>query len=140
MLGRLRAAGFAVKLDTNGSRPEILRQFVARRLVQAIDMDVKAPLEPERYGQLAGVPVRVEDIRASIEVIRRSGLPHRFRTTFVPGLLDRAAVARLRAAIPPGSTYVLQGFNPRRVLDPALGGVAAPAAEELALLGCGSAA
>jgi len=135
LLGRIRAAGFDIKLDTNGSCPDVLAKLAARRLVQAIDMDLKAPLEPAQYAALAGVPVRLELIRASMDLIRHSGLPHRFRTTYVPGLLDHAAIGRLRAATPPGSVHVLQGFNPQRVLDPALRRVAAPDAEELLMLG-----
>jgi pyruvate formate lyase activating enzyme len=131
LLGRLRAAGFPVKLDTNGSHPDVLARLIGRSLVHAVDMDLKAPLEPAAYALLAGVPVRLELIRASLEVIRNSGLPHRFRTTYVPGLLDPAGIARLRAALPGGSNYLLQGFRPQRVLDPALGGVAAPSPEEL---------
>ena len=134
LLGRIRSAGFDIKLDTNGSCPDVLAKLVARRLVQAIDMDLKAPLEPALYAALAGVPVRLELIRASLELIRFSGLPHRFRTTYVPGLLDHAAIGRLRAATPPGSHHVLQGFNPKRVLDPALRCVAAPTTEELSML------
>jgi len=133
LLGRIRAAGFDVKIDTNGSHPDVLAKLIGRSLVQAIDMDLKAPLEPAAYAALAGVPVRLELIRASIDVIRLSGLPHRFRTTYVPGLLDRAAVGRLRAAVPAGSPHVLQGFNPRRVLDPALRAHPAPLPEELAI-------
>jgi len=131
LLGRIRAEGYQVKLDTNGSHPEVLARLIGRSLVQAVDMDLKAPLEPAAYAALAGVPVRLELIRASLDVIRLSGLPHRFRTTYVPGLLDRAAVGRLRAAVPAGSPFVLQGFDPRRVLDPALKGVAAPSVEEI---------
>lgn len=134
LLGRIRAEGFEVKLDTNGSSPDVLAMLIARGLVQAVDMDLKAPLEPAAYALLAGVPVRLELIRASVEVIRLSGLPHRFRTTYVPGLLDRAAVGRLRAAVPAGSPFVLQGFNPQRSLAPELGRVVAPADEELRLL------
>jgi pyruvate formate lyase activating enzyme len=133
LLGRVRAAGFEVKLDTNGSCPDVLAKLFARRLVQAIDMDLKAPLEPAAYAALAGVPVRVELLRASLDLIRVSGVPHRFRTTYVPGLLDPPAVGRLRAAVPAGSPFVLQGFNPRRVLDPALRSVASPGPEELLL-------
>ena len=140
LLGRIRAEGFDVKLDTNGSCPEVLAKLAARRLVQAIDMDLKAPLEPALYAALAGVPVRLELIRASMDLIRLSGLPHRFRTTYVPGLLDPAAVGRLRAATPPGSAHVLQGFNPQRVLDPTLRCVAAPDPEELLTLVGASAA
>lgn len=131
LLGRIRAQGFDVKLDTNGSCPEVLAKLIARRLVQAIDMDLKAPLEPARYAALAGVPVRLELIRASIDLVRLSGLPHRFRTTYVPGLLDPAAIGRLRASTPPGSPHHLQGFDPRRVLDPALRCVAAPDSDQL---------
>src|SRR5512139_1527417 len=134
LLGRLRAAGFQVKLDTNGSHPDVLARLIGRSLVHAVDMDLKAPLEPAAYAHLAGVPVRLELIRASIEVIRNSGLPHRFRTTYVPGLLDPDAVGRLRSALPVGSTHLLQGFRPQRVLDPALARLAPPTAEELALL------
>jgi pyruvate formate lyase activating enzyme len=134
LLGRLRAAGFAVKLDTNGSHPDVLARLISRSLVQAVDMDVKAPLEPAVYAALAGVPVKLGLIRASLDLIRLSGLPHRFRTTYVPGLLDPAAVRRLRCALPAGSPFVVQAFNPRRVLDPALAGVAAPTADALAAL------
>lgn len=135
LLGRLRSAGFEIKLDTNGSRPEVLAKLIARGLVQAVDMDLKAPLEPSAYAALAGVPVQVELIRASLDLIRLSGLPHRFRTTYVPGLLDPPAVERLRGEVPDGSPFVLQGFNPRRVLDPGLRTVAAPTAETMRALG-----
>ena len=136
LLGRIRSQGFEVKLDTNGSCPDVLAKLAARRLVQAFDMDLKAPLEPALYETLAGVPVRLELIRASLDLLRLSGLPHRFRTTYVPGLLDPAAIGRLRAAAPSGSPFVVQGFNPQRVLDPSLRRVAAPAPEELRVIAC----
>lgn len=134
LLVLIRAQGFEVKLDTNGSNPEALAGLFGRSLVQAVDMDLKAPLEAAAYAALAGVPVQVERIRASVELIRFSGLPHRFRTTYVPGLLTSVAVERLRRTVPAGSPFVLQGFRPERVLDPALRSVRAPAPEELAIL------
>jgi pyruvate formate lyase activating enzyme len=140
LLGRLRSAGFEIKLDTNGSRPEVLAKLIARRLVQAVEMDVKAPLEPGAYAGLSGVPPRVELIRASIDLIRLSGLPHRFRTTYVPGLLDPAAMGRLRRALPEGSPFTVQAFDPRRALDPALRTVPAPLPGDLLALEAGAAA
>jgi pyruvate formate lyase activating enzyme len=135
LLGRIRVAGYEVKLDTNGSRPEVLARLLARGLVQAVDLDLKAPLEARAYARLAGVEVHVELVRASIDLLSASGIPHRFRTTYVPGLLTRDDLDLLRTQVPAGSTLVLQAFNPRRVLDPGLSGVAAPTAEELADLG-----
>jgi pyruvate formate lyase activating enzyme len=134
LLGRIHSAGFEIKLDTNGSRPDVLARLLARRAVQAVDMDVKAPLEAAAYARLAGLPVRLAEIRASLDLLALSGLPHRFRTTFVPGLLDRAALARMRDELPAGSPFILQAFNPRRVLDPALAEVRAPAPEEILAL------
>jgi pyruvate formate lyase activating enzyme len=131
LLGRLRGAGFEIKIDTNGSRPEVLAKLVARRLVQAVEMDIKAPLEPGAYARLTGVPARVELIRASLDLIRLSGLPHRFRTTYVPGLLDAAAMGRLRRSLPEESPFVVQAFDPRRVLDPALRDRPVPSPDEL---------
>ena len=110
-----------VKLDTNGSLPELLAELTGRRLVAAVDMDVKAPLDDESYRRLAGVKVKVEDIRRSMELIAASGLPHRFRTTVVPGLIGREEVQRIAAALPPSSPLVLQAFDPRRTLDASLG-------------------
>jgi pyruvate formate lyase activating enzyme len=134
LLGRLKAAGYAVKLDTNGSRPEVLARLLARGLVAAVDMDVKGPFEAAAYARMAGVPVRVEEVRASVEILRAAGLPHRFRTTYVPGLLGHGDLARLRAGLPAGSPLVLQAFSPRRVLDPALAAVAPPPPEEMLAL------
>ncbi|HWR97690.1 MAG TPA: anaerobic ribonucleoside-triphosphate reductase activating protein [Candidatus Methanoperedens sp.] len=134
LLGRLRSAGFEIKIDSNGSRPEVLAKLIARRLVQAVEMDVKAPLEPAAYARLAGVPARIELIRASLDLVRLSGLPHRFRTTYVPALLDGASLERLRSALPAGSPFAVQAFDPRRVLDPALHGAAAPTPEQLRAL------
>ncbi len=131
LLGRLRSAGLSVKLDTNGSRPEVLAAVVEGGLVQAVDMDLKAPLRPESYARLAGVPVEVGDIRASLEILKDSGIPHRFRTTYVPGLLEPEEVRDLVSQLSPSSVWSLQGFSPRRVLDQRLETVAPPPPEEL---------
>ena len=134
LLGRLRSAGFGVKLDTNGSRPDVLARLIARGLVQAVDMDVKAPLDAGRYRALAGVPVRVAEIRASVDLLALSGLPHRFRTTWVPGLHRREDLTRMREEIPAESPMIIQAFSPRRVLDPALATLPPPPPAELAEL------
>ena len=133
LLGALKGAGLLVKLDTNGSRPEVLRHLMEEGLVDAVDMDLKAPLRGEEYSRLAGVPVDVDLVRASLELLGRGRLPHRFRTTYVPGLLDGRSVGDIARALPPSSEYVLQPFRPGRTLDAALGEVPPP--EEAAMEG-----
>ena len=131
LLRQFGDGGLQVKLDTNGSRPDVLGDLIEKGLVQAVDMDLKAPLRNACYERLAGVPVDMSAISASVELLRNSGVPHRFRTTYVPGLLDDGEIREMAGAVAPLSEYVLQAFNPRRVLDPAFGSIPAPGEEEM---------
>ncbi|MDR3762591.1 MAG: anaerobic ribonucleoside-triphosphate reductase activating protein [Acidobacteriota bacterium] len=114
----LRRMGYQIKLDTNGSRPEVLRALIAARLVDFIAMDVKAPWE--KYSELAGVPLKPERLQQSVALIASSGLPHQFRTTHVTLLLSPQDMAAIRAQVPDGSDYRVQPFHPEHALSPAL--------------------
>lgn len=119
LLRAIRAMGFAVKLDTNGSRPDVLRDWLEQGLLDYVAMDVKAPRE--RYPEIAGrEDVDVEAVAASVDVLKHCGRPHEFRTTVVPALLhvdDVEAIARWIAGPVP---YFLQQFQPNGCLDPRL--------------------
>ncbi len=118
LLDTIKSHGLGVKLDTNGSRPDVVREVILQGLVDHLAMDVKAPLEPELYARMAGVPIDPETLGESIDVILTSGLPHTFRTTVVPGLIGRAEIRRLAAALRGARRLVLQNFDPRDALDP----------------------
>ena len=75
-----------VKLDTNGTDPDMLRDLIDAGLVDYVAMDLKAPLN-EKYDDLAGVSVDLDRIKRSIELLETSGVEHEFRTTVVPILL-----------------------------------------------------
>jgi pyruvate formate lyase activating enzyme len=134
LLRTFRDTGLAVKLDTNGSRPEVLAGLLAEGLLQAVDMDLKAPFDRVSYSRLAGVDVDPRDILVGMDLLAESGVPHRFRTTCVPGLLDPPAVAEIASRVPPSSEYLVQAFDPRRVLDPSLSAVPPPSDGEMAEL------
>jgi len=107
-LSEVRALGFAIKLDTNGSRPEVLDALLERGLVDALAMDLKAPRP--RYAEYSGVSVDLDAIERSICCIRESALEYEFRTTVAPGLgvPDLEAMAEwIRGA----RRYVLQPFR-----------------------------
>ena len=128
-LGKLGSMGFAVKLDTNGSRPDVIRDLLLRGVVDYLAMDVKAP--ERRYDRLVGVRAPLGRIRESIALIAGSGLPHEFRTTHVPALLDEADLRELARLVPRGSLHRIQPFEPANALDPALRESARAAMEEL---------
>jgi len=111
---RIKGLGFAVKLDSNGSNPMMLQKIIDDRLVDYIAMDVKAPFE--KYDRVAGVAVNINAIRASIDIIRNSGLPHQFRTTLARPLLDRQDAATIQSIVKP-STLQLQVCELRKVLN-----------------------
>jgi pyruvate formate lyase activating enzyme len=117
-LRRIKDMGFAVKLDTNGSNPEVLHEILENCLVNYIAMDVKAPLS--RYNKLTGVrftPVDKNNIKDSIVLISESKIDHEFRTTIVEPLLTSEDLQTIRRLIPAGSTYRLQKFRPDHALD-----------------------
>ena len=74
---KIKAMGFLVKLDSNGSRPCILQRLVDNKLVDYIAMDIKAPIE--RYEEVSGVNVNIDHIQQSIQIIMDSGLDHQKR-------------------------------------------------------------
>lgn len=114
-LARLKGMGFATKLDTNGSWPDAIRSLLNAELVDYIAMDVKAPLV--LYARLVGREVDPDAICESIRVVAASGIPHEFRTTFVPQMLTETDLAEIRALVPQGSPWRLQPFRPERALD-----------------------
>jgi len=77
LLAEIKSMGFATKLDTNGTRPDVLQELVRDQLVDYVAMDLKASLNTRpvdnrgttSYARAAGCPVRIDDIRASIDYL-----------------------------------------------------------------------
>ena len=81
----LKSMRLLVKLDTNGTNPDILRALIDDKLLDFIAMDLKAPLS--KYESITGTSqLELSSIRESVEVIKNSGLAHEFRTTLCPEL------------------------------------------------------
>lgn len=129
-LKRIKKMGFLVKIDTNGYLPEKLKELIDENLVDYIAMDIKAPLNEEKYSQAAGIKVDVERIKKSIELIKNSGIDYEFRTTVVPGLHRKEDLVEMARAIGPAKRYFFQNFRGEKgTLDSNLEG-AKPFAEE----------
>ena len=75
----LKGMGFKVKLDTNGGNPQMLESLISSGLIDFVAMDIKAPWR--KYLQITRVRFPLENIEKSIEIIKRSGIAHEFRTT-----------------------------------------------------------
>lgn len=114
----VKSLGFSVKLDTNGSRPSVLRDLLAQGLIDYVAMDVKAP--SELYATLAGVEVDWSVIEESLGVLAVGGVPHHFRTTVVPSLLSEKDLDEIVRLLPAGARHVRQKFRSDLARDPVL--------------------
>ncbi len=115
LLGIIKDRGLLVKLDTNGSRPEMLQEMIGARLVDHVAMDVKAPLS--RYKEVTRADVSEDDIVHSIEVIRSSRLPYLFRTTVVPGLVGEKDLLEIAQMLHGASLFQIQAFSGQNPID-----------------------
>ncbi|MDK1030375.1 MAG: anaerobic ribonucleoside-triphosphate reductase activating protein [Planctomycetia bacterium] len=115
----LKALGLAVKLDTNGTAPEVLRSLIADGLVDAVAMDIKAPLD-DRYAEVCGTEVNLEAIRRSIGLLMDCGAEVEFRTTMCPAFVDEEEIHAMGAAIRGAELWVLQSFSPEEALEVSL--------------------
>ncbi len=104
---RIKSMGLKVKLDTNGSFPGRLSALLKDNLLDYIAMDIKAL--PEKYETAVGVPVKVENVLKSVELIKNCSVPHEFRTTVVKGLHTEEDIVGIAATLS-GEPYFLQGF------------------------------
>ncbi|MEI7512722.1 MAG: anaerobic ribonucleoside-triphosphate reductase activating protein [Candidatus Uhrbacteria bacterium] len=130
---KIRERGFRIKLDTNGSRPDVLRALFDERLLDYVAMDVKTSLE--RYQELVGPCVRPEAIRESIQMIMERSPEYEFRTTLVRELHGAQEIQGLLELVRGARRYALQAFRPAITLDPAFASYTAPDAIQMHVIG-----
>ncbi len=112
---KIRKMGLAVKMDTNGSHPHIIKNLLSENLLDYVAMDVKAPLE--KYKEIVNAPVHVDTITESIHLILKSKIPCEFRTTIVQSQLDEGDIRQIAKLISGAKVYILQKFVPTKTLD-----------------------
>lgn len=103
---KIKSLGFLLKLDTNGSRPEIVRSLIKNRQVDYIAMDVKTL--PDHYFPHIAQHTSPETILKSIHLIRNSGISHEFRTTCVKPFVDTDIIKKIARLINGADLFVLQ--------------------------------
>jgi len=120
LIRKIKELGFLVKLDTNGSNPGLLDRLIAERAIDFVSMDVKAPVDPVRYSRAAGLPVNLDRIWKSTQILKRGDVEYGFRTTVVPGLHTADDILSLGQQLRAGARLTLQDFNPENPMEPTL--------------------
>lgn len=108
-IAKIKALGYKVKLDTNGSFPDRLEEILKSGNVDYVAMDIKN--SPEKYAETVGIPgFDVSKIQRSIEIIRSSGIEYEFRTTVVAPLHNGESIAGAALMVKGSPKYFLQNF------------------------------
>ena len=109
-LAKVKALGYRVKLDTNGTDPEMLKRIAREGLADYAAMDIK--FSPERYGAVSGRPnIDMDAIRESVAFLLSGGLPFEFRTTVVHELHSPEDFEAIAAWVDGAPRYYLQCYR-----------------------------
>ena len=107
---RIRDLGFAVKLDTNGYRPAVLRALIDEGLVDYVAMDIKNSLS--RYPDTVGIArFDTAPVEESMDLLMENRVPFEFRTTLVRGLHTPESIAEMGRRLAGGERFFLQTFE-----------------------------
>lgn len=131
---KVKVKGFLVKLDSNGTRPDMLREAIDRKLVDYIAMDIKSPMA--KYANTVARPVDLQKIEESKRLIMSSGVEYEFRTTIVKALLSKDDVLQIGKEIEGAKRYFLQPFVPTKLLNPQFRKKVSYGKEEMESLRC----
>lgn len=133
MIRSIKDMGFAVKLDTNGSRPAVLKKLLEAGLLDYVAVDAKN--SPEKYPQTVGCPVDVAAVEESLRLLMDGDTPYELRTTLVAQLHDGdsiEAMGQWLAGLAPGKKpekLFLQSFVDRETV--AYSGLCAPTENDI---------
>ena len=117
---KIKSSGFDVKLDTNGTNPDIIEKLLDDNLLDYIAMDIKSPLE--KYSQIVGNSVNTDNIKKSIELIINSEIDYEFRTTVLKPQLSLDDFTKIGEMLKGAKKYYLQKFIPSKIYDNTLSG------------------
>lgn len=130
LLQQIRAMGYLIKLDTNGSFPQRLQQYVEAELVDYVAMDLKNSLQ--HYAETTGTTGFYTDaIHQSVAFLLQGTVPYEFRTTVVREFHQTEDFVDISQWIAGAQQYFLQGFvNSEHVLQSGLHGYAVEEMEQ----------
>lgn len=113
---KVKKEGFLVKLDTNGSNPEMIKELLDKKLLDFISVDIKSNLE--NYENIAKVKVDLEKIKKSVDLIKNSNIDYEFRTTVLPDMHKKEDLIKIGEWLKGSKKYALQNFRPGKCLNP----------------------
>ena len=122
-MAKIKALGYAVKLDTNGSYPDRLKYVIEKGLADKIAVDIKN--SKEKYGITVGIPdYDIKPIEESVNILLNSDIDYEFRTTVTENFHDTDDFIKIGEWIKGTKAYFLQNFvDSGELIDGSIKGV-----------------
>lgn len=115
---KIKNLGFPVKLDTNGSNPEILKDLVRKSLIDYVAMDIKTS-QNAVYDSVMTEGITIDKIKESAEFLKQGKVDFEFRTTVVNTIHSKNDFLEIAKWIGgPNVKYYLQNFRAEKTIDP----------------------
>lgn len=108
LLKKIKATGFQVKLDTNGTNPEMLQKIIRDGLCDYVAMDIKN--SPERYTETCGGINVLEQVKQSAALLMQGNVDYEFRTTVMHPFHTPEDLTRIGKWLQGAKRYFIQGF------------------------------
>ena len=136
-ISEIKKNGFKIKLDTNGTFPDVLDELISCNLLDYIAMDIKSVINVDKYEQIINVGTNeslINNVLKSKDIIISSGLPHEFRTTLIKEKHNIADIINIAKDLQGSDKYCLQQYYNNTVLKEEFKKYNSYKAEELKLI------
>ncbi len=112
---KIKDVNYLVKLDTNGTNPDVIEKALTEKVVDFIAMDIKSSLQ--NYHKAVNTKVDLDKIKLSVDLIKNSGIDYEFRTTVVPGIHTYKDFDEIAKWLKGAEHYSLQEYRDQKILD-----------------------
>ena len=118
LIRAIKQIGYDIKLDSNGTNPQVLQALIDEKLINCIAMDIKTIVALEKYAEITNCrePGLIDKIESSIKIIKASGIEYQFRTTVITSFHSMEVVAYLEEQFK-DDHYVIQQFRQGDIID-----------------------
>jgi pyruvate formate lyase activating enzyme len=106
---KIKKLNLLMKIDTNGSFPDKLKELIEKKLVDYVAVDIKAP--KAKYEKLAGAKIEIKKIQNTIDILQNSNVDYEFKTTFVPKFLIKKDILEIAKWLKGSKKFYLQQFK-----------------------------
>ena len=107
---KLKSMGYLIKLDTNGTKPDILQRLIDKKYVDYVAMDIKAPWK--NYPKVTCRKIDLQKIKKSAIILKQGLVDYEFRSTVLPGLHSAEDIVSMARQVKGAKKYYLQQFRP----------------------------